>query len=66
MVVEHSEEVHGIVLVGVADSKVVHNQHEADVMGVMLPQARGEGAWMVTIGEQKLLELVICNFSGLW
>ncbi len=66
MVVEGSEEVHDIIPVGVVDGKVVHNQCEADVAGVMLPQARGEGAWVVTMGEQELLELVIGNFASLW
>ncbi len=66
MVMEGSEEVHGIILIGVADSKIIHNQSETDVVSIMLPPARGERAWMVTMGEQELLELVICNFADLW
>jgi len=43
LVMEGREEVHDIILIGVADSKVVHNQSETDVVGVMLPQARVKG-----------------------
>jgi len=63
--VEGIQEVCDIVPVGIVDGKVIHNQSELDVAGVMLPQAGGEGAWMVAVWEQELLELVICNFASL-
>jgi len=58
--------VHDIIPVGIVDGKVVHDQNEPDIAGVVMPQAGGEGTWMVTVWEQELLELVICNFAGLW
>jgi len=51
MVPEGSEEVVGIVLVGVANGKIIHNQGEADVTGIMLPETRGEGAGVITMWE---------------
>jgi len=51
MAPEGSEEVVGIVLVGVANDKVIHNQGEADVAGIMLPETRGEWAGVITMRE---------------
>jgi len=37
LLLESREEMHGIIAVGVADDKVIHNQGEAHIPGVMLP-----------------------------
>jgi len=51
MGVEGSEEVHDIIPVGVVDGKVIHDQSEPDVVGIVLPQNGGEWAWMVAMWE---------------
>jgi len=56
MGMEGIHEVGGIGPVGVLDSKVINHQGEADIAGVVLPQA----GW-----EQELLKLVIGKFAGL-
>ena len=51
MVLEGIEEVVGIILVGVSHSKVINNQCEADVVGIMLPETRGEWAGVIAMWE---------------
>jgi len=51
MGVQGSEKVSGVILVGVAYGKVIHDQSELDVSGVMLPQAWGEWAGVVAMQE---------------
>jgi len=59
MALEGRHEMEGIILVGATNGKVINNQGEAKVMGVMLPKSWGERAGVVAMWEQKLLELVI-------
>ncbi len=63
---ECGQEMGGIIPVGVMHHKIINNQSEVDVMGVMLPDAGGKGTWVVAMGEQELLELVIGNLSSFW
>ncbi len=51
MVLEGIEEVVGIIPVGVLHGKVINNQCEADVTGIMLPETRGERAGVITMWE---------------
>ncbi len=53
-------------MVGIVDCKVVNHQCKLDVTGVMLPEAHGVGTWVITMGEQEGLELVIGKFACLW
>jgi len=50
VVAECSQEMGSIVLAGILNGKVVNDQGEAYASGVMLPEARGKGAWVVAIG----------------
>jgi len=63
---EGIHEVGSIGMVGIVDCKVVNHQCELDVPGVMLPEAWGVQTWVITMGEQKFLELVIGKFASLW
>jgi len=51
MLPEGIEEVGGIIPVGVSHSKVINNQGESDVMGVVLPETRGERAGVIAMWE---------------
>jgi len=53
-------------MVGIADCKVINHQCELDVPGVVLPEAQGVRTWVITMEEQKILELVIGKFASLW
>jgi len=66
MAMEHSQEMGGIIMVGVTHGKVINNQGEVDVAGVMFPEARIKGVWVVAMREQELLDLVISNLTSLW
>jgi len=63
---EGIHEVGSIGTVGIADCKVINHQCKLDVPGVMLPEAWGVRTWVITMGEQEDLELVICKFTSLW
>jgi len=65
MALEGSHEMEDIIPAGVTNGKVINNQGEANVMGVMLPKSWGKGAGVVAMWEQKLLELVIGNLACL-
>jgi len=63
---EGIHEVGSISTVGIADCKVVNHQCKPDVPCVMLPEAQGVGIWVITMGKQEGLELVIGKFASLW
>jgi len=56
----------GISFVSISYGKVVHNQGKMDWPGVMHPQARRDGAWVVAVWFQKGLELSVGQFASLW
>jgi len=66
MALEGRQKMEGIIPVGLPNIKVINNQGEPNVAGVMLPESRDKGAGVVAMWEQKLLELVIGNFASLW
>jgi len=63
---ESIEEVHGIVVGGVAYGKLIHDQGKAHIPGVMLPEAGSEWAGVVPMGKEEALEVFVGDAAGLW
>jgi hypothetical protein len=59
------DEVFGVVLVGVANAEIINNQAESDGIGVMVEEAWGVGALVVTMEGQVLHQGLIGEDTSL-
>jgi len=55
VLLESGEEMHGIITVGVADGKVIHDQGKTHIPGVVSPEARSEWTGAVTVRKEQAL-----------
>ncbi len=66
VLLESSEEMRGIIAIGVVDGKVIHDQGKLHIPSVMAPEARSEWTGVITMKWEQALEVVISEASGLW
>ena len=59
-------EVFNVGFVGVLDAKVVDDQGEFDVSGIVLPKTGGNGAGRVAVGLEELGKSFVGDDAGLW
>ena len=63
---EGLEEVFGMVVANVLDSKVIHDEHKNDGSPFVVPEARHSGALVVAVGGKSFGEEVIGQFASLF